>query len=164
MNASANYNRNERTLSQNGLLAEVRQNIFTANASVAYDKIKWMEVRNTFTFNLAWQDKTQGNVSHTMRSFFNDLRVSAYPVEQLRITTTITQTTTQTSQHAYCTNVFVDLTTLYKLDKRWSLSLHVSNLLNRKQYVEASFSGLNRHSLTLPLRGREVMMKISFKI
>ena len=164
VNASANYNRNERTLSQNGLLAEVRQNIFTANASVAYDKIKWMEVRNTFTFNLAWQDKTQGNVSHTMRSFFNDLRVSAYPVEQLRITTTITQTTTQTSQHAYCTNVFVDLTTLYKLDKRWSLSLHVSNLLNRKQYVEASFSGLNRHSLTLPLRGREVMMKISFKI
>ena len=60
--------------------------------------------------------------------------------------------------------MFVDLTTLYKLNKRWSLSLHVSNLLNRKQYVEASFSGLNRHSLTLPLRGREVMMKISFKI
>lgn len=164
MNASANYNRNERVLAQNGLMANVKQNIFTANANLIYDKLKWMDVRNMFTFNLAWQDKTQGNVSHAMRSFFNELRLAVYPMENLRIAATATQTTTQTAQNDYCTNVFLDLAMLFKPRKRWSVSLNANNLFNRKQYVESSFSGLNRQSLTLPLRGREVMVKLAVKL
>lgn len=164
VNLSANYNRNERKVAQNGLKSEVKQNIFTVSAHVMYDKIEWMDFRNTFTFNIAWQDRTHGHVAHTIRSFFNELRASFYPAEPVHLVSVFTPAILQTSQGSYSTNVFMDLTARYKLNKRWAFSLAVTNLLNRKQYVEASFSGLNLQSLSLPLRGREVLVKVSFKM
>lgn len=40
----------------------------------------------------------------------------------------------------------------------------MSNLLNRKVYEEASFSGLNYSYFSLPLRGREVLFSVAFSI
>ena len=74
------------------------------------------------------------------------------------------QNTMETSKGTYKTNIFLDAAIRYMMNKRLDFQLHMNNLLNRKTYINTSFSGLNYNFFNLPLRGREIMLKASMKI
>lgn len=57
---------------------------------------------------------------------------------------------------------FVDATASYKL-KQVEFTLLLQNLLDKKEYALTTYSGVNSHSLKIPIRGRSVLVGASFR-
>lgn len=69
----------------------------------------------------------------------------------------------ETSKAEYKHLVFADAALRYVPAKRWELSLSLNNIFNRKQYVDASYTGFNYRYFSLPLRGREALLAVKYK-
>ena len=64
----------------------------------------------------------------------------------------------ETEKGKYNRNTFVDAGITYVLTKRIEVGAKLTNAFNRKQYIEASYTGLNHQYYSMPLRGRETIV------
>ncbi len=163
--ATLNYNRTTLPVAQNGVTADITANVLTAAMTLRWSKWKWISVTDRPTFNLTWQDPYAWSSGHnTLKSFYNVANVHLFPLSGLDISLSWEYNRLEVEHGRYRHNSFIDASMRYALNKRIEFSLAMSNLLNRKVYEEASFSGLNYGYFSLPLRGREVLFSIAFSI
>lgn len=158
------YTRNEIPLEQNGMKQDISSNALSANLLLMWDKVSWLVIRNSTTFNITWQDRFENRSHNSRRSIFNIFQIDCYPLQKLNMQMSLEQNTTETDRGKYSTNIFLDVSAKYVLNKRTELSLRLSNLLNRKQYEDVSFSGLTTTYLSMPLRGRELLFILNMNI
>ena len=163
--ATLNYNRTTLPVAQNGVTADITANVLTAAMTLRWSKWKWISVTDRPTFNLTWQDPYAWSSGHnTLKSFYNVANVHLFPLSGLDISLSWEYNRLEVEHGRYRHNSFIDASMRYALNKRIEFSLAMSNLLNRKVYEEASFSGLNYGYFSLPLRGREVLFSVAFSI
>ena len=163
--ATLNYNRTTLPVAQNGVTADITANVLTAAMTLRWSKWKWMSVTDRPTFNLTWQDPYAWSSGHnTLKSFYNEANIHLFPLSGLDISLSWEYNRLEVERGRYRHNSFIDASVRYALNKRIEFSLAMSNLLNRKVYEEASFSGLNYGYFSLPLRGREVLFSVAFSI
>ena len=163
--ATLTYNRTTLPVAQNGVTADITANVLTAAMTLRWNKWKWMSVTDRPTFNLTWQDPYAWSSGHnTLKSFYNEADVHLFPLSGLDISLSWEYNRLEVEHGRYRHNSFIDASVRYALNKRIEFSLAMSNLLNRKVYEEASFSGLNYGYFSLPLRGREVLFSVAFSI
>ena len=70
----------------------------------------------------------------------------------------------ETEKGKYNRNTFVDAGITYVLTKRIEVGAKLTNAFNRKQYIEASYIGLNYQYYSVPLRGREILFCVKFNL
>ena len=163
--ATLTYNRTTLPVAQNGVTADITANVLTAAMTLRWSKWKWLSVTDRPTFNLTWQDPYAWNSGHnTLKSFYNVANIHLFPLSGLHISLSWEYNRLEVEHGRYRHNSFIDASMRYALNKRIEFSLAMSNLLNRKVYEEASFSGLNYGYFSLPLRGREVLFSVAFSI
>ena len=163
--ATLTYNRTTLPVAQNGVTADITANVLTAAMTLRWSKWKWLSVTDRPTFNLTWQDPYAWSAGHnTLKSFYNEADVHLFPLRGLDISLSWEYNRLEVERGRYRHNSFIDASVRYALNKRIEFSLAMSNLLNRKVYEEASFSGLNYGYFSLPLRGREVLFSVAFSI
>lgn len=163
--ATLTYNRTTMPVAQNGVTAEITANVLTAAMTLRWSKWKWMSVTDRPTFNLTWQDPYAWSSGHnTLKSFYNVADVHLFPFRGLDISLSWEYNRLEVERGRYRHNSFLDASVRYALSKRIELRLAMSNLLDRKVYEEASFSGLNYGYFSLPLRGRELLFSVAFSI
>ncbi len=163
--ATLTYNRTTLPVAQNGVTADITANVLTAAMTLRWNKWKWMSVTDRPTFNLTWQDPYAWSSGHnTLKSFYNEANIHLFPLSGLDISLSWEYNRLEVERGRYRHNSFIDASVRYALNKRIEFSLAMSNLLNRKVYEEASFSGLNYGYFSLPLRGREVLFSVAFSI
>ncbi|MEF2620621.1 MAG: hypothetical protein U0M48_00540, partial [Xylanibacter rarus] len=73
------------------------------------------------------------------------------------------QTTFEVSHGHYSTNCFWNAGVIYDVLKSLSLSVSAVNLLDRRVYEEAFYTGVNYQYYRTPLRGREMMVSVRLK-
>jgi hypothetical protein len=159
-----NYNRNELPLSQNSVEQTVKSNILTSSLSVRWNKLSWMQLMSLSTFNLSWQDPYEGNHSTALKSFYHVMQVYLHPLRKTTVEITWEQNMIELTSKKYNHNTFLDASIRYDIIKSMELNFKVSNLLNRKEYIEADYTGMNYHYFMQPLRGRECLLSVLFKI
>lgn len=157
------YSRNEMPVAQNDLQRMVKTNIVTATMLFRWYHISWLQLTDEATFNVSWQDRYEDNGHNALKDLHNDLRLSIYPVSGLSLTMTCDYSMMETQKSEYKHLVFADATLRYVPAKRWDLSLTLNNIFNRKQYIEASYTGFNYRYFSLPLRGREALLAVKYK-
>ena len=163
--ATLTYNRTTLPVAQNGVTADITANVLTAAMTLRWSKWKWLSVTDRPTFNLTWQDPYAWNSGHnTLKSFYNVANIHLFPLSGLDISLSWEYNRLEVEHGRYRHNSFIDASVRYALNKRIEFSLAMNNLLNRKVYEEASFSGLNYGYFSLPLRGREVLFSVAFSI
>lgn len=160
---TVSYSRNELPVVQNGLQQRVVSNVATSCLLVRWYDLSWLQVTNESTFNLSWQDRYANSNSQTLKSLFNDFSLVLSPISRLSLTVSCDYSLLETSKGEYNSILFADAKLLYTPSKRWELGLRIDNALNRKQYVDASFTGFNYRYFSLPLRGREAMVTVKYK-
>ena len=160
---TVSYSRNELPVVQNGLQQRVVSNVATSCLLVRWYNLSWLQVTNESTFNLSWQDRYANSNSQTLKSLFNDFSLVLSPLSRLSLTVSCDYSLLETSKGEYNSILFADAKLLYTPSKRWELGLRIDNALNRKQYVDASFTGFNYRYFSLPLRGREAMVTVKYK-
>lgn len=60
--------------------------------------------------------------------------------------------------------LFLDFSSTYRINKQLELSLACTNLLNRKTYQVEYVQALNSESFSVPLRGREVLLRVNYRL
>ena len=163
--ATVSYNRTALPVAQNGVTADITANVLTTAMTLRWSRWKWLSVTDRPTFNLTWQDPYAWSAGHnTLKSFYNETDVHLFPLSGLDISLSWEYNVLEVERGRYRRNSFLDASVRYSLSKKIDLRLAMSNLLNRKVYEEASFSGLNYGYFSLPLRGREVLFSVAFSI
>ena len=163
--ATVSYNRTALPVAQNGVTADITANVLTTAMTLRWSRWKWLSVTDRPTFNLTWQDPYAWSAGHnTLKSFYNEADVHLFPLSGLDISLSWEYNVLEVERGRYRRNSFLDASVRYSLSKKIDLRLAMSNLLNRKVYEEASFSGLNYGYFSLPLRGREALFSVAFSI
>lgn len=67
-------------------------------------------------------------------------------------------------QGVWSRGVFLDFSTAYRLSKQLELSFVCTNLLGRTDYRVEYVQDLNREAFTMPLRGREVLLGVVYRL
>ena len=163
--ATVSYNRTALPVAQNGVTADITANVLTTVMTLRWSRWKWLSVTDRPTFNLTWQDPYAWSAGHnTLKSFYNEADIHLFPLSGLDISLSWEYNVLEVERGRYRRNSFLDASVRYSLSKKIDLRLAMSNLLNRKVYEEASFSGLNYGYFSLPLRGCEVLFSVAFSI
>lgn len=163
--ATVNYNRTTLPVAQNSVNADITANVMAAALTLRWNKLEWLTLTERPTFNLSWQEPSAWSAGHnTLKSFYNIAGVHLFPIRGLDISLQWEYNMLEVEHGRYRRNSFLDATMRYAATKRLEFSLQMDNLLNRKTYEEASFSGLNYGYFSMPLRGREIMVHVAFSM
>ena len=95
---------------------------------------------------------------------FEALRLYVYPLKKISMEIDCEYTSTETERGKYNRNTFVDFRMTYNPVNHIELGLTLSNVFDRHEYVEASFTGLNYQYYSMPLRGREVLFSVKYEL
>lgn len=155
---AVNYTRNILPVTQNNVQRTVKSNIISPSMKLRWNKLSWLQLSNEATFNLSWQDKYQNNTAYSLRSWFNEFNLYLYPSRRISFNTGCEYSSIETEKGKYNRNTFVDAGITYVLTKRIEVGAKLTNAFNRKQYIEASYTGLNHQYYSMPLRGRETIV------
>lgn len=161
--ASVSYNRNEMPIIQNNASAKLTSNVLSSTISLRWNKLTWLQISNSATFNVSWQDKHSGIESYTLKNMYDEFDVNVYPSDKISMGVSAEYSIIQTAKAEYNHIPFVDASVIYKLSNVVEFNLHLNNALNRKHYVHASYTWFNYRYFSMPLRGRELILGIKLK-
>lgn len=164
LRGTINYTRNSIPIEQNGLFQSVKSNIMSTALTLQWNKLEYLQCTDEATFNMSWQDNYGHTESHTLKSIFNELRIGLYPTKTLTMNTCWEQSVMETTKGKYNINAFIDIGMRYNPSKHLELGLQLNNVLNRRKYIDASFTGFNYRYFSMPLRGREILFTVKTKL
>ena len=159
LKSSLNYNRMEMLTAQNGTTDTYKSNVISLSTNFLWNRISWLSAYYTLTGNISWYD---GNSESQLKSLYNEAEFKVYPIHQLSVGCSVDNQLTELSKGHYSNNTFLDASAEYRFSKRLSISVKATNLLNRKQFVNATRSVLNYNYYSRPLSGRKVLFGFSF--
>lgn len=119
-------------------------------------------VSSGYAWNVSVTDKSNENLSQTVRNATQRIKLNFYATKQITLTASIEDNynnLTAKNRHAW----FGDLMAKYKM-KRVDLELQANNLFNQKQYTRVNYNGLDIYSSTSQLRPRNIIMTLRFKL
>lgn len=161
---SFNYTRHELPIEQNNLRETVKSNVITTALNLRWSKVSWLVLSLSPTANVAWQDKYSHGSSYALHSLFALASVSLFPVKALSLTASCEYSAMQIDATSYARNTFADAGITLSASRNVEIALQASNIFNRKQYVEAYFSGFDYRYYSVPLRHRELLLSVKFKL
>lgn len=158
LKSSLNYNRMEMLTAQNGTTDTYKSNVLSSNTYFLWSSLSWLSVSYTLTGNLSWYD---GNHESQLKSLYNQAILKFYPLRRLSLNCTFDNQIIEILKGRYSNNTFVDASAEYSFSKRLRVSISAVNLLNRKQFVNATHSVLNYNYYSRPLLGRQLLIGVS---
>lgn len=161
MKSSLNFSRMEMLLAQNGRKDIYKSNALSATVDFIYSALSWMNMSYAVTGNLSWHDKESNT---RLKSLYDDLSISFFPFKKVAVNLSLEHNAIEISKGTYKSNVFWDMSLDYNLSKRVKIRVLSTNLLNQKNYINASYSAFNYNYFSKPIRGREFILylQISF--
>lgn len=164
VDASCSYSYNKALASQNGIEDYLRYNAMNASLTTGWDKLSWINLSVTCAGNVSWKRHDCFSESgDLLKNVYYTVRMDVYPVSNVHAYSDFSQTTFEVSHGHYSTNCFWNAGVIYDVLKSLSLSVSAVNLLDRRVYEEAFYTGVNYQYYRTPLRGREMMVSVRLK-
>lgn len=157
------YSRNEIPIVQNGQSSMVKSNTVSASLKLRWYHLKWIQLTDEATFNLAWQDRFAGSQSTALKSVYNEFRLTLSPFRKVTVEADCDYSLLETARGEYKSLVFADAKVYYTPAKKWNIIFSLRNAFNRRRYVDASYTGFNYRYYSMPLRGREAVVSVKYK-
>ena len=158
------YSYNKAFASQNGTEDYLRYNALSTSLSINWDKLSWLHIDITGAGNISWKAHDEFSpTSNVLRNVYYSVQTNFFPTKKLQAYCDFSQTTFEITHGSYSTNCFLNAGAQYEILHNLSIKFSFVNLLNRKKYELARYSGANYTYLTTPLRGRERTVSIGLK-
>lgn len=157
------YNNTSYLLSQSGIQTYNKSNVLNINISTIYQKIDWLRLTMEALGNLYWEHNSFFEAK-PLKSFVCNASVFIFPFKDMDLKLKYQNYINEISSSNYKSCGIFDFDFVYRLNKKWEIGCSITNLLNTKQYILTKNTGINFSQYILPLRGREVLFKISCRI
>jgi hypothetical protein len=163
LKSEANYARMDYRIVQNGLLTDNTSNSFNMTFSAVFQKFKWMTAVAEGNYAMYWQDnsQTERNLLHTITE---KVKLNFFMARKWELHLSFENFTNEVEGKHFKHATFFDGALTYKCSKRLIFEGCADNLLNRTTYSYLIQSGVNQTYSELPLRGREITLKVIFKL
>ncbi len=146
-------------IQQNGMLVKYHGSTFTVSPVLTANPLDWFELG--YNLNLSFTTSHFRNIRRSFSSQTHDIRISFYPGAKWEINLKSDITRKEISEKRYKTMSLFDAGTVFKL-KSLRLGLELRNILNCKEYSYTVFNGLDQFSYSYSLRGREILLSLTF--
>ncbi len=163
LKSELSYNRTSYLLSQSGIQMNNQSNILAANLSAIYQRLKWMRLTVGAVGTVYWE-RNRLHDSDVLKSLVANASVYLFPIKGIDIKLKYQNYMNELSPSHYKTCGIFDMDVNYKMNKTWEIGSSVTNLLNTQSYTVTQNTGINRYYSNLPLRGREVLFRILWRI
>lgn len=157
------YNRISYLLSQSGVRTNNESNIATASLSAVYQKLKWLKVTVGAQGTLYWENNDYSN-SDKLESLSTNASIQVFPVKTVDMKVVYYSYINEISPSSYKNCSLMDVTANCRIGKKWEAGISVTNIFNAKSYVITQDSGIDTFYSTLPLRGREFLFRLLWRI
>lgn len=161
--SSANYNSTSYLMVQNGVFTYNNSNSVGANLRLEYQKMKWMRVNAGIQGSLFWEKNEFVN-SDKYRQLDINGSMFLFPAKSLEFKFSVNSQFNEIQKSQFKNFTLFDAHAKYNINKFLQLSLTATNLLNASQYIIAQDSGIDFYYYDLPLRGREVLVKLAIRL
>lgn len=163
LKSEVSYNQTSYLVSQSGVQANNQSNILSANLSAIYQKLKWLRFTIGAAGTLYWERNDLYN-SDALKSLVTQASIYLFPAKGMDIKLRYQNYTNEISKSHYTTCSIFDMDVNYKINKTWEAGSSITNILNTKSYTVTQNTGINTFRSSLPLRGREILFRILWRI
>lgn len=124
-------------------------------------KWDWMSIQYLVTDRVFWENN---RMAHTdkLHNLMQQLQLTFFAFQHLQWQISGEHNYNDIGGNRSYKSFFVDATASYKL-KQVEFTLLLQNLLDKKEYALTTYSGVNSHSLKIPIRGRSLLVGASFR-
>ncbi len=163
LKSGVSYNKTSYLLSQSDILIHNNSNTLAANLNTTFQKLKWLRATVGITGTLCWEQNGLYD-SDALTALVTNASVYIFPLEKMDVRLMWQNYTNEVSEsHFAACNIF-DIAANYKVNKTWEIGASVTNLLDMRSYTVTQNSGINTSASVLPLRGREILFRVLFRI
>ena len=163
LKSGLNYNKTSYLLSQSDILTSNNSNIFAVNLNVTHQKLKWLRTTLGVTTTVHWEHNDTYKLD-ALSSLITNASIYIFPLKKMDIKLMYQNYTNEVSKSKFVTSNIFDIAANYKINKSWEIGSSISNLLNTSNYTVIQNSGINNFRYYLPLRGREFLFRILWRI
>ena len=157
------YNRMHYLLSQSEVQTYNLSNVFHTRLILMYQKLDWIRVTLEAIGNFYWEHNDFSS-SDPLKSLVCNSSVFIFPSRKIDLKLKYYHYLNEISPSSYKNCGIFDFNANFKLGKKWETGVSVTNLFDTEHYVVTRETGINRFRTVLPLRGREFLFKILWRI
>jgi len=128
-----------------------------------YKKLSWLSISYNLTANFSWQSYNNKNTD-ILKNYHHKLQMFIYPMSKLQLNLNTNYSDIEITKGKYEKDIFLDFEVLYMLNKRIDFIFSATNIFNQKDYQISSETSVNYNFNSLPLRKREFMIKLKYRL
>lgn len=160
---AVDYSNTTYLLSQSGIVVNNHSNITNANVVIRYYQLQWLRVDANMRGSLFWEQNKFAN-SDKLRQMEIKGSIYLFPSKSTEIKLSANNQINEIEKSHYKNFSLYDADFIYKLNKYLQFTFTATNLLNTKHYYITRESGVDSFYHNLPLRGREVLLKVLVRL
>lgn len=161
--SSAEYSHSAFLLSQSGIVANNHSNITSATFGLGYQKLQWLRINASVRGSLLWEHNQVAD-SDKFRQLDLNGSIFIFPSKAIEIKLSANNQINEIVRSQFKNISLYDADFKYNLNKYLQFTLTATNLFNTKHYIITQESGIDSFFYNLPLRGREILMKVLIRL
>ena len=159
----ATYNRSSYLVSQSGIMVNNYSHHASGTLTTSFQKLSWLRLSAAFTANYFWERSQIMRLS-VLSSYTTNIALYVFPTKKMELKMKFYNLTNEITDGHYHTCGLLDGNFNYKINNVWELGLSGTNLLNSKSYTITQNMGINIFNTSLPLRGREIILRLQLRL
>lgn len=163
LKVDATYNRDSYLVSQSGVMVNNHSHNASGTLTTSFQKLSWMRLSAAFTAKYYWERSSIMKLD-VLSSYTTNLSIYLFPTKNMELKMKFYNLTNEISDGHYHTCSLLDGDFNYKINNVWELGLSATNLLNSKSYSITQNIGINTFNTFLPLRGREILLRLQLRL
>ena len=163
LKVDATYNRDSYLVSQSGVMVNNHSHNASGTLTTSFQKLSWMRLSAAFTAKYYWE-RSSIMRQDVLSSYTTNAALYLFPAKKMELKMKFYNLTNEIMDGHYHTCGLLDGDFNYKINNVWELGLSGTNLLNSKSYSITQNTGINILNTSLPLRGREVILRLQLRL
>lgn len=161
--SSVDYSHSTYLLSQSGVFTTNNSNVTSANINLGYQKLKWLRLNAGVRGSVCWEDNKVADSDKLRRLDINS-SIYVFPRKTIEIKISANNQINEIAKSQFKNFSLFDAEFKYDFNKFLQFSLNATNLSDSQHYIIAQDSGIDSYYYDLPLRGREVLVKVLIRL
>ena len=163
LKVDATYNRDSYLVSQSGVMVNNHSHNASGTLTTSFQKLSWMRLSAAFTAKYYWE-RSRIMKLDVLSSYTTNVALYLFPTKKMELKMKFYNLTNEIMDGHYHTCGLLDGDFNYKINNVWELGLSGTNLLNSKSYSITQNTGINILNTSLPLREREVILRLQLRL
>lgn len=159
---SCNYSKLRTNILQQEILFVNSSNTVSPLLNVNFKRLNWLSLVYSLSCDFMWQDNEKLKIK-VLKDVMQNASIFLFPIKNLETSVSGEYSYVELGDNKTVSNWFLDWKCSYKC-KRVEYGISMRNLFNRENYSYTFVNGVNSSTLSVPIRGREVLVSVKLSL